>query len=169
LLDQGPPIYTRGPTQLYGGVDISGGLDISGGITVRTGGITAPINNIDATTGTISGQRLVLNNVVTLTQSTTTTLTADCSIGSVFTVVVNSGTDNFSIEASNVSAGQVVVFIINSTAAALTPQITFGNNIRENQVAGSLTVTSARQATVTFIGFSTYLLETSRVAVNAAG
>jgi hypothetical protein len=144
LTDQGPPIYTRGPARLYGGVDISGSL------TLATGVATVP--------------ELVLSPTVTITQSTTVAQTADCSLGSYFNVVISTN-DNFTINATNVVAGQIVVMVLNSTSAANTPTIAFGTNIRENQTAGAQLITSARSATITFIGLGTSLVELSRTAI----
>lgn len=144
--DQGPPIYTRGPTRLYGGVDISGGL------TLASGAATVP--------------ELVLSPSVTLTQATTTDLTANCGVASYFNVVVSTN-DNFTINATNVTAGQIVVMVLNSTAAANTPVITFGTNIRPFQTTATVTITSARAATITFIGLGTELVELCRTAIIA--
>ncbi len=147
LLDQGPPIYTRGPTRLYGGVDVSGGL------TVATGALTSP--------------ELVLSPVVTLTQSTTTARDLDCSIASYFNVVVNAN-NNFPLTASNVTSGQIVVVVINSTGAAFTPTVTFTTNIRPNNADVDILVESGLAATITFIGLGTTLVELCRITAVTA-
>jgi hypothetical protein len=144
LIDQGPPIFTRGPTRLFGGVDISGGLTATGlPVTV---------------------QELVLNPVATITQSTNVDRTADCALASYFNVVVNAN-NNFTINATNVVAGQIVVMVLNSTAAAFTPVITFGASMRPNQATPTVTITTGRAATITFIGLGTELVELSRTAI----
>lgn len=147
LTDQGPPIYTRGPTRLYGGVDISGGLTLASGVA------TVP--------------ELVISPIVTVTQSTTTDRTLDCSLASYFNVVIGTS-DNFALLASNVTAGQIVVVVLNSTATANTPTISFGSGIRENQTAGNLVITTGRAATMTFIGLGSSLVELSRTAIITA-
>jgi hypothetical protein len=144
LLDQGPPIFTRGPTRLYGGVDVSGGL------TVATGVLTAP--------------ELVLSPVVTLTQNAGNARVADCSTASYFNIVVNANT-NFAIEATNVIPGQIVVMVLNSTAANNTPSISFSTNIRPFQTTPAIAITASRAATIAFIGLGTELLELSRTAI----
>jgi hypothetical protein len=144
LIDQGPPIFTRGPTRLYGGVDVSGGL------TVATGALTAP--------------ELVLSPVVTLTQNAGNARVADCSTASYFNIVVNANT-NFAIEATNVIPGQIVVMVLNSTAANNTPSISFSTNIRPFQTTPAIAITASRAATIAFIGLGTELLELSRTAI----
>ncbi len=112
--------------------------------------------------------KLVLQNSITLSQATTTTLTADCSLASLFYIDIATA-DNFQINASNVSPGQFVSFILNIDSAAVTPTVTFGDNIRVNQTSATLTITSARQATIAFIGCfdatTPYLMELSRIAI----
>jgi hypothetical protein len=142
LIDQGPPIFTRGPTRLYGGVDVSGGL------TVATGALTAP--------------EVILSPVVTLTQSTTNARDLDCSLASYYNIVVNAN-NNFPLTASNVTSGQIVVVVINSTAAANTPTVTFTTNIRPNNGDVDIAVTSGKAATITFIGLGTTLVELCRI------
>jgi hypothetical protein len=142
LVDQGPPIFTRGPSRLYGGVDVSGGL------TVATGVLTAP--------------ELVLSPVVTLTQSAGTARDLDCSTASYFNVVVNANTA-FPLTASNVISGQIVVVVINSTGAANTPTVTFTTNIRPNSGDDDLLITTGLAATITFIGLGTTLVELCRI------
>ncbi len=111
--------------------------------------------------------KVVLQSAITLTQATTTTLTADCSLGSVFYITISTN-DNFQIDASNVAAGQLVTFILNNTAAANTPTIAFGDNIRVNQAAATQIITTGRQATILFVGYPSatpYLMELSRIAI----
>jgi hypothetical protein len=99
---------------------------------------------------------------VTLTQSGGTTLTVDCSLGSFFLVELTSST-NFSLTATNVTTGQYVTMLLNVSNGAFFPQIAFGANIRESTF-GAMTITSGRQATVSFIGYDGYLVEVARVA-----
>lgn len=147
LIDQGPPIYTRGPTRLYGGVDISGGLTV--------------------TSGTLSVSNIVVTNAATITQATITAQTVDCTVNSYFKVVISTN-DNFTLNATNVTDGELVVIVINSTVAANTPTITFGTNIRPNNATATLLVTTGLSATIMFIGLGTTLVELSRVAAVAA-
>ena len=147
LTDQGPPIYTRGPTRLYGGVDISGGL------TVTTSRLSAP--------------NIVVTNAATITQALAVAQTVDCSVNSYFKVVLSTN-DNFTLNATNVTDGELVVLVINSTAAANTPTITFGTNMRPNNASATLLVTTGLSATIIFIGLGTTLVELSRVAAVTA-
>jgi hypothetical protein len=153
-LDTGAPVYTLG--------------SVTAGTTLTaTGNVTSTTGNVSATTGIISGRELVLLDAVAITQSTTVARTADCSIGSYFNVVILTS-DNFTIDATNVTAGQIVVMVINSTAASNTPTITFGTNIRPNGGSATLLITTGTAATITFIGLGTALVELSRVATIAA-
>ena len=145
-VDEGAPVYTLG--------------------SVKAGTFITAGTNITAT-GILTGTELVIQNPVTITQSTTADRTVDCSTASYFNVVVATA-DAFNIDATNVTAGQIVVMVINSTAVATNPVITFRTNIRPNNASATLTVTSGAAATITFIGLGTSLLELSRVAVIAA-
>jgi hypothetical protein len=145
-IDQGPPVYTLG--------------SVTAGTTVTAG------TNITAT-GVLTGTELVIQNPQTITQATTTAQTCDCSLGSYFNVVVSTN-DNFTINATNVTSGQIVVMVLNSTAVATNPVISFLTNIRPNNASATLTVTSGSAATIIFIGLGTTLVELSRVAVIAS-
>jgi hypothetical protein len=145
-IDQGPPVYTLG--------------SVTAGTTVTAG------TNITAT-GVLTGTQLVIQNPQTITQATTTAQTCDCSLGSYFNVVVSTN-DNFAINATNVTSGQIVVMILNSGSAANTPTISFGTNIRPNNAAATQAITSGAAATITFIGSGTTLVELCRIAVIAA-
>jgi hypothetical protein len=142
--------------QTPNGINPNGGATDQGPPTFTAGNVTS--------TGIITGAELVLSPVATITQSTTVAQTADCSIASYFNVVISTN-DNFTINATNVIPGQIVVMVLNSTSAANTPTIAFGTNIRENQTAGAQLITSARSATITFIGLGTSLVELSRTAI----
>jgi hypothetical protein len=79
LLDQGPPIYTRGPTTLYGGVDISGGLTVTqGGLTVTAGGLTVTAGGLNVASGNLRA------STVTTSTTTTGTLTINPTLGNTF-------------------------------------------------------------------------------------
>lgn len=140
LTDQGPPLYTRG--------------SVTAGTTITAG-------------TTLTATSLVVQNAQTITQSTTTAQTADCSTGSYFKVVIGTS-DNFTINATNVTDGQIVVFAINSTATANTPTITLGTNIRPNSATATFLVTTGAAGTMTFIALGTTLVELSRVAAVTA-
>jgi hypothetical protein len=139
--DQGPPLFTRG--------------SVTAGTTITAG------TNITAA-GAVTATELVVQNPATLTQSAAIARDLDCSTASYFKIVVNAVT-GFAITASNVTDGQIVVLIINSTNASFAPPITFGANIRE-AVAGGFTITSGAAASMTFIGLGTSLVELARVA-----
>jgi hypothetical protein len=114
------------------------------------------------TRGDVAASRLITQFPVTLTQSGASALTVDCSTGSFFLVELTSST-NFSLVASNVTTGQHVTMLLNVNNGAFFPQIAFGANIRESTF-GAMTITSGRQATVSFIGYGGYLVEVARVA-----
>jgi hypothetical protein len=153
------PFNTDKPTYIGDSTDPGPGGLLDRGAPVFTNSSVEAGTSITAGT-TLTATSLAVQNPIALTQATTSTLTANCATGSLFHVTLSTS-DNFSIQASNVTPGQLVVFIINITGASVTPTITFGNNIRES---GNLVITSGRQATATFIGYSTYLMEISRVA-----
>lgn len=141
-VDQGPPVYTLG--------------SVTAGTTVTAG------TNITAA-GALTTTELVIQNARTLTQATTTTLTADCSLASYFKIVTNAA-NAFQIDASNVVDGQIVVFAINTGGNASTPVITFGDNIRSLSTTATFTVVTLLTGTITFIGVGTTLVEIGRVA-----
>lgn len=140
LTDQGPPLYTRG--------------SVTAGTAITAG------TNITAA-GAVTATELIVQNAVTLTQSAGTARDLDCSTGSYFKIVINA-TTAFAITASNVTDGQIVVVIINSTSASFITPITFTTNIRESAATGFST-TSGSAASITFIGLGTSLVELSRV------
>jgi hypothetical protein len=139
--DQGPPLFTRG--------------SVTAGTTITAG------TNITAT-GAVTATELVVQNPVTLTQATTTALTADCSTGSYFKIVISSS-DAFSLNATNVTDGQIVIFAINTTGNAGAPLITLNTNIRGLSTAGTFQVVTLLTGTLSFIGLGTTLVETGRV------
>lgn len=143
--DQGPPLYTRG--SVTAGTTVTSGTSVTAGTNITAG-------------GALTATELVVQNPVTLTQATTTTLTADCSTASYFKIVINAA-NNFSIDATNVTDGQIVVFAINTSGNASTPTITLGSNIRANT---TFTVTTLLTGTMTFIGLGSTLVELARTA-----
>ena len=146
-VDQGPPVYTLG--------------SVTAGTTVTAG------TNITAA-GALTTTELVIQNARTLTQATTTTLSADCSLASYFKIVTNAA-NAFQIDAANVVDGQIVVFAINTAGNASTPVITFGDNIRTLSTTATFTVVTLLTGTISFIGVGTTLVEIARVAsVSAA-
>jgi hypothetical protein len=151
-IDQGPPVYTLG--------SVTAGTTVTAGTSITAG------TNITAT-GVLTGTELVVQNARTLTQSTTTTLTADCSLASYFKIVINAA-NNFQLDASNVVDGQIVVIAINTSGNASTPTITLGDNIRGVSPAGTFAVTTLLTGTMTFIGVGTTLVELARVAAVTA-
>lgn len=151
-VDQGPPVYTLGT--------VTAGTSISAGTTITAG------TNITAT-GVLTGTELVIQNPAAITQATTTAQTVDCSLASYFKVTTGTS-DNFTLNATNVVDGQIVVMVINVGGASVTPTITFGTNIRPNNASATLLVTTGLAATITFIGLGTTLVETSRVAAVTA-
>jgi hypothetical protein len=159
------PYNTDKPEYVPRGIDPNSGAVDQGPPVYTLGSVTAG-TNITAT-GTLTGTELVIQNPVTITQATTTAQTCDCSLGSYFNVVVSTN-DNFAINATNVTSGQIVVMVLNSGSAANTPTISFGTNIRPNNAAATQAITSAAAATITFIGSGTTLVELCRIAVIAA-
>ena len=139
-VDQGPPVYTLGT--------VTAGTSITAGTT-------------------LTATSLVVQNPVTITQATTTAQTVNCSLGSYFKVVISTN-DDFTLNATNVVDGQIVVMVLNSGAAANTPTITFGTDIRPNQAAATQIITTGRAATITFLGLGTQLVEIARIAIIAA-
>ena len=154
LLDQGPPIYTRGPTTLYGGVDISGGLTITQGLVrnTTTGTLTAITAN-----GAAADQNLFPTNgyIQTITispPSGTATLTLN-------------GPATADMPAT---AGSTVTLIITATTAFNTT-ITFGTNIVS---ASTLVVAAAagpatRFFTITFVSDGATMYEVARTAAQS--
>lgn len=154
------PYNTDKPNYVPRGVDPNGNTTIDQGPPVYTlGSVTAGT--------TLTATSLVVQNPATITQATTTAQTMDCSLGSYFKVVISTS-DNFTINATNVVDGQIVVMAINTTSNAGTPTITFGTNIRPNNASATLLVTTLLGATITFIGLGTTLVELSRVAAVTA-
>jgi hypothetical protein len=162
-IDPNAPIFavynTDKSYQTPNGINPNGGLTDQGPPLYTRGSVTAGT--------TLTATSLVVQNPVTITQSGTTAQTADCSLGSYFKVVVSSDSA-FTINATNVTDGQIVVMAINTTSNAGIPIITFGTNIRPNNAAATLTVTTLLAASITFIGLGTTLVELSRVAAITA-
>jgi hypothetical protein len=150
------------PEYVARGINPNGNTEVDQGPPVYTLGSVTAGTNITAA-GILTGTELVVQNARTLTQATTTTLTADCSLASYFKVVINAA-NNFQIDASNVIDGQIVVIAINTTGNAATPVITFGDNIRTLSTTATFTVVTNLTGTITFIGVGTTLVEISRVA-----
>jgi hypothetical protein len=157
---------TDKPDYVPRGINPNGNTELDQGAPVFTLGSVTAGTNITAT-GILTGTELVIQNPVTITQATTTAQTCDCSLGSYFNVVVSTN-DNFAINATNVTSGQIVVMVLNSGSAANTPTISFGTNIRPNNAAATQAITSGAAATITFIGSGTTLVELCRIAVIAA-
>jgi hypothetical protein len=154
------PYNTDKPEYVPRGINPNGNTEVDQGPPVYTlGNVTAG--------ATLTATSLVVQNANTITQAAAVAQTMNCALGSYFKVVVST-IDNFTINATNVTDGQLVVMVLNSTAAAVTPTITFGTNIRDNQTAAAQAITSARAATITFIGLGTELVELCRTAIIAA-
>jgi hypothetical protein len=160
------PYNTDKPDYVPRGINPNGNTEVDQGPPVYTLGSVTAGTNITAT-GILTGTELVIQNPATVTQATTTAQTIDCAAASYFKVTISSS-DNFTINATNVTDGQIVVMVINTTSNAGTPTITFGTNIRPNSSAATLLVTTLLAATITFVGLGTTLVETSRVAAVTA-
>lgn len=157
---------TDKPDYVPRGINPNGNTEVDQGAPVYTLGSVTAGTNITAT-GILTGTGLVIQNPVTITQATTTAQTVNCSLGSYFKVVISTN-DDFTLNATNVVDGQIVVMVLNSGAAANTPTITFGTDIRPNNAAATQIITTGRAATITFLGLGTQLVEIARIAVIAA-
>jgi hypothetical protein len=194
--DQGPPVYTHGDVLADGDMYIGGNASTIGNVYVQgnvstasnlaVGGNSHILGNAStmgsyfiqgniSTTQTINAGAginfkgpLVNTNVATLTQNGSETKTLDCSTANVFIIAINADTA-FSVTATNVSTGQPVWLIFNNTPTGNNnPLVTLGDNIREyfNSGAQSLQIIDNQDATMSFIGFGSDLLELSRMIVN---
>lgn len=145
LVDQGPPIFTRGPTRLFGGVDVSGGLNVISGM-LRDSSVIA------LTTITGTGAQ--------------TAQAIDPNFGEIFTLTSTpSGAASITLNGANITTttGARVTIIITCTNTN-TLTITFGTGIAST---GTLAVTAAagtRFFTIVFVSNGTSLFEISRTA-----
>jgi hypothetical protein len=151
LIDQGPPIYTRGPSRLFGGVDVSGGLVVTSGMLrdSSTTALTAITANGSATAQTI-----------------------DPNLGEIFTFTASppSGVADITFNGANITgtAGARVTLLITATTVQNTT-ITFGTGFFKT---ATLVVTAAvgpatRYFTISFISNGTNLFELSRTAAQS--
>lgn len=143
LLDQGPPIYTRGPTRLYGGVDVSGGL-------VVTNGMLRNADTVALTTITGTGAQ--------------TAQTIDPNLGEIYTLTSSpSGAAAITLNGANITGttgARITLIITQTTASALT--ITFGTGFIK---LSTLAVSGAgNYYTICFQSNGTNLYELSRTA-----
>ena len=195
ISDQGPPVYTHGNVHADGTLYISSTASTIGNAlfasNVSTVGNTAvggnsyiqgnastmgsyfiqgnisTTQNINAGAGIMHRGPIVNTNAPVLAQSGSTTLTLDCSTANVFIITIGSST-SFSVDASNVSNGQPVWLVFDNTGN-YNPTVTLGNNIRELYSSGSaqpLGIVGTLDATMSFIGVGSSLLELSRMIVS---
>jgi hypothetical protein len=148
LVDQGPPIFTRGPTRLYGGVDVSGGLVVVGGM-LRDSSTTA------------------LTTIVA--NGAATAQTVDPNLGEIYTFTASppSGVASITLNGANITGttGARVTLLITATTAFNTT-ITFGTGFFKT---ATLIVTAAagpvtQYYSISFISNGTNLFELSRTA-----
>jgi hypothetical protein len=196
--DQGPPVFTHGDmfadgnmylggnqstmgaAFIQGNVSTMGNLAVGGNALVRGNMSTLGSSMITGNQSTmgalaVGGKAsvagpLVYTNVTTLTQNSSNTLTMNCALGNVWTITINADI-NFTLDASNVNAGQpVYVFFNNDNSGNYSPLITLGTNIRELYSSGpvSLQLYNGLSATMSFIGYGDNLLELSRMYINNA-
>lgn len=147
LLDQGPPIYTRGFARILGGLDVSGGFNVIGGM-MRNSDIT-PLTTI-----TGSGAQ--------------TAQTIDPNLGEIFTLTSSaSGAASITLNGANITSttgARVTILITATTVQNLT--ITFGTGFFKT---ATLVVTAGagpvnQYYTISFISNGTNLYELSRTA-----
>jgi len=111
LVDQGPPIYTRGTVTAGSGLTVtSGGATITaGGLTVTAGGATITAGGLTLSAGGIT------QKVVTLSAAGSQTL--DLSLGNVFYLPVATALTAATYTLTNASVGSTFYFIGASTSA----------------------------------------------------
>jgi hypothetical protein len=148
LTDQGPPIFTRGPSRLFGGVDVSGGLNVTTGM-LRDSSTTA-LTSITAN-GAAAAQ------------------TIDPNLGEIYTFTASppSGAASITLNGANITGttGARVTILITATTVQNTT-ITFGTGFFKT---ATLVVTAAggpanQYYTISFISNGTNLYELSRTA-----
>lgn len=154
LVDQGPPIFTRGFSRLYGGVDVSGGLTVTQGLVRNT--TTGTLTDITAN-GAAADQNLFPTNGYIQT----------------ITIAPPSGTATITLNGPATAdmpatAGSTVTLIITATTAFNTT-ITFGTNIVS---AATLVVAAAagpatRFFTITFVSDGATMYEVARTAAQS--
>ena len=160
-------VSTVGNTAVGGNSHILGNASTMGSYFIQ--GNISTTQTINAGAGINFRGPLVNTNVATLTQNGSETKTLDCSTANVFIIAINADT-NFSVQATNVSTGQPVWLIFNNTTTGNNnPTVTLGTNIRELFSSGSaqsLQIADNLDATMSFIGFGSDLLELSRMIVS---
>ena len=167
--DQGAPVFTHGDIKADGNLYIGGHVSTMGNALV-SGNMSTIGNNVtgqSSITTTLYVQKTTAFGQNTYTQSGSSTITIDCSLGNFFQVTINSST-NFSINASNVITGQPV-YIMYANTGNYNPLITMGNNIHElvSGTAQSLQIYGNLNSTQHFIGFSGFLGEIARMTINS--